>query len=394
MEAFGTSEQNMWVDASSLGESNDHCYRSHFSHILLKRLQGNDLSDNSEIHREQKRRCDQARLGSQLKILDKQRLLGVPSGKENSSDKMSWEGIMWKESGVSAPLELQMEEEHRVIRLSDVTILPKVEGQGGNSIAGTLEAHVNGFKYTASGFHMQFYFDNIKKSFFRFGDKRMPPLLHFHLHHSIMIGTEKTKDIEFHFVQWPLGQKMSDKIEKEKQIKDGGHNEDLKNFVDKVNARWSSQPSSPFSFEVLEKEREFYGVLPSKASAAVALTLYYLLVLTEAPFVVIPLREIEIVNLALLRPGVIDMTVIFQDFKEESVIEINSIPLESLAGIKHRLNTRSVKYYVNAEGHDWKAILRGIADSPEKFIEKGGWDYFKLEDRDTLACYKEVAFDP
>ncbi|KAI3837476.1 hypothetical protein MKX03_019644, partial [Papaver bracteatum] len=112
------------------------------------------------------------------------------------------------------------------------------------------------------------------------------------------------------------------------------------------------------------------------------------------PFVVVPLCDIEIVNLALLRPGEIDMTVIFQDFKEENVLEINSIPLKSLAGMKHLLNFGNVKYYVNAEKPDWKSMVKDRADSPKKFMENGEWDYSKFEDSLTYAYYKETEFDP
>ncbi|KAI3910498.1 hypothetical protein MKW92_019029, partial [Papaver armeniacum] len=40
------------------------------------------------------------------------------------------------------------------------------------------------------------------------------------------------------------------------------------------------------------------------------------------------------------------------------------------------------------------AIVKGIADFPKKFIDDGGWDYFKLEDRDTLAYYMEPTDSP
>ncbi|KAI3943391.1 hypothetical protein MKW92_011039 [Papaver armeniacum] len=303
---------------------------------------------------------------------DKRRLLGVQSSEEDSSEENSrtptkLEHII--ESGSS--FMRWQEKEIIIIRLTGVTVLSKVEGQGGEPIVGTLEAHVHRFVYTASNLRMQFMFTDIENSFFRLGDERMRPLVHFHFRRPIKLGKETSKDIEFH-----LGQKRSDrdsdKIEKEKQIRDGGRNEDLKNFVDKVDARWSSQPIAPCClFDELEKVYEFYGDLPSKISAAFALTSFNLIVLVETPFVVFPLRDIEIVNLALLRPGIIDMTVIFQDFEKDNVLQISSIPLKSLAGIKDRLNWGQVKYYVNTAEPDWKAIVKRITDFPEKFIEDG-----------------------
>ncbi|XP_026386930.1 FACT complex subunit SPT16-like [Papaver somniferum] len=283
-----------------------------------------------------------------------------------------------------------------VIRLTDVTILAKVGCQ--ETIAGILEAHATGFVFIASDFSICFSFDSVKKSFFRLGDKRMPPLLHFHLYDPIMVGTEMTKDIHFHLVHCPLGQDRcdhdSDKIEKGNLISDEGLNKDLKNFVDKVRERWNFQMNPPCLFEELEKEYEFYGVLPSKASAGFALTSFSLIVLEESRFIVVPLRDIDIVNLALVRLGEIDMTVICQDFEVDHVHEISSIPLTSLARIKRRLNNGWVKYYVNAEKSDWKSVVKGIVDFPAKFMENGGWDHYNLEDAHTFAYYKETGVDP
>ncbi|KAI3953385.1 hypothetical protein MKW92_014259 [Papaver armeniacum] len=361
------------------------------------------IDDEPEDKKEERRIAKQAELGVWLKKKVERRVLGVKyidSHKEEVKPPKPWlKNVTPFEVGkrrpVTSPLKLRMETKERVISLTDVLIiLPKLEeGQGGESIAaGTLETHVNGFIYTASNYRKHFYFHDIKKSFFRLGDKKMPPLLHFQLHVPFMKGIENTKDIEFHLVQCPLRQKQL--IEEEKQISwDGGHNERLKNFVDKVYLRWSSLHHSPCLFHELEKNYEFYGVFSSKASAFV-LTSHDLIVLLKTPFTVFPLRDVDFVNLALLRSGEIDMTVIFQDYsKEDSVLEINSIPLKALASIKDCLNDGYVKYYVNTKELEWKAILKDITDFPQKFIENGGWDYFELEDSKTLANYCKFAED-
>ncbi|KAI3858755.1 hypothetical protein MKX03_033708 [Papaver bracteatum] len=182
-------------------------------------------------------------------------------------------------------------------------------------------------------------------------------------------------------------------IEEGNLMSDEGRNEDLKSFVDKVRERWNFQLNPPCLFEELEKEFEFDGVLPSKASASFALTSFSLVVLEETHFVVVPLCDIDIVNLAWIIHGEIDMVVICQDFKVDNVLEINSIPLTSLPRIKHRLNDGLVKYYVNAAKPDWKSIVKDIVDFPAKFMENGGWDYYNLEDYYTLAYYKETDVD-
>ncbi|KAI3984329.1 hypothetical protein MKX01_011283 [Papaver californicum] len=351
----------MWVDASKLGESLRPCYRNHFPHLLLKRLQGIDLSNNPEIYREEKHRYDQARLTCWLKVVDERRLLGIKSSKANSSDKKSGRGFMLKEIRLSS--QLQMEEEHGIIRLTELI-------------------------YMASSFRMHFILTILKNLSSDTGTKGCRLSFTFTSHHPIMMGPEKTRDIEFHLVQCSLGQKRyahdSDKIEKEKQSRDGGHNEDLKNFVDKVDARWKSQRRSPYMFEELE-EYEFYGVVSSKASAF-ALTLYNLIVLVEKPFVVVPLSEIEIFFL----------TVIFQDFKVDNVLEINSIPLKSLARIKHLKGIADFpkKFIDGLADCNTLVYYKEATDFPEKFIVNGGWDYVKFEDSDVSACHKEIALGP
>ncbi|KAI3925532.1 hypothetical protein MKW92_019629 [Papaver armeniacum] len=402
----------MYIDARKFEEFRKYLinrYPDRLPHLLVKGFEGIDLSDWPENYREEQRKHDQARLSRQFEIVHKRRFMAVQSSKADSSEtksKMTFVSDKRRESGFQcgtdiAPLKLRMEKNDRIIRLSNVTIL----GQDREIIVGTLEAHVNGFSFVASSFrlrngnffHMHIFFNNIETSLFRLGDKRMQPLLHFHLRET---EKEKPKGIQFH-----LGQKMADHeilwVKKRKRRYHLGDdpimeklNKDLKNFVCEVDDRWSSQRKSPNLSDELEKEYEFYGVLPSKEPAAFSLTSFCLIVLVETPFVVVPLRDIEIVNLALLRPGEIDMTVIFQDFKEENVLEINSIPLESLAGMKHRLNFGNVKYYVNAEKPDWKAMVKDRADNPKKFMENGGWDYSKFEDSLTYAYYKETEFDP
>ncbi|KAI3953158.1 hypothetical protein MKW92_011005 [Papaver armeniacum] len=215
----------------------------------------------------------------------------------------------------------------------------------------------------------------------------MPPLLHFNLREPVTVGNKWVRDIQFRLVHCPLGQSNqdSDEIEKSKKITVGGDNERLKYFVNEVSAQWMSLITAPSWFQKIDKEYEFYGVLPCMKSTGFALTLFSLIVLVETPFVVVPLRAIEIVHLALLTPGVIDTTVMFQDL--HNVLEINSIPINSLSGIKCRLNRGHVKYYVNARKTDRMTLVEHTADIPSNFVEN------ELEDSLTFAYYKETDFD-
>ncbi|KAI3920525.1 hypothetical protein MKX01_000864 [Papaver californicum] len=96
---------------------------------------------------EEARMINQARLARYIKRETATRLLLGQSSTVDSSDGKSWTIVVPRGTSErrlkdgSAAVELKMHEEHRVIKLTDVTILPKV----GETVLGTLEAHVNGY---------------------------------------------------------------------------------------------------------------------------------------------------------------------------------------------------------------------------------------------------------
>ncbi|RZC72346.1 hypothetical protein C5167_035582 [Papaver somniferum] len=133
----------------------------------------------------------------------------------------------------------------------------------------------------------------------------------------------------------------------------------------------------------------FQGVLPSQKSPIFALTDSALVMLMLPPFYVVPLSDVEFVNLAEVESGAFDMTVVFQDYSRD-VLQICTIDITKLAGIKRILNDAYVKYYCNTKKlavKEWNSILREIVASPKKFIECGGWESLHLEDELTLSCY-------
>lgn len=67
-------------------------------------------------------------------------------------------------------------------------------------MSGTLEAHTNGFRYSTmrQEERVDIMFRNIKHAFFQPAEKEMITLVHFHLHNYIMVGTKKTKDVQFY----------------------------------------------------------------------------------------------------------------------------------------------------------------------------------------------------
>lgn len=283
------------------------------------------------------------------------------------------------------------------IRLPDLWIRPPFGGRG-RKIPGTLEAHVNGFRYstTRSDERVDVMFANIKHAFFQPAENEMITLLHFHLHNHIMVGNKKTKDVQFYvevmdMVQNVGGGKRSaydpDELEEEQRERERKNkiNVEFQSFVNRVNDLWGQPQFNGLDLEFDQPLRElgFPGV-PHKSSVFIVPTSACLVELIETPFLVVTLSEIEIVNLERVGLGQknFDMTIVFKDFKRD-VLRIDSIPSTSLDGIKEWLDTTDIKYYESRLNLNWRQILKTITDDPQSFIEGGGWEFLNLEATDS-----------
>ncbi|XP_043688683.1 FACT complex subunit SPT16-like [Telopea speciosissima] len=283
------------------------------------------------------------------------------------------------------------------IRLLDLWIRPTFGGRG-RKLPGTLEAHVNGLRYSTSRHdeRVDVMYGNIKHAFFQPAEKEMITLVHFHLHNHIMVGTKKTKDVQFYVevmdvVQTLGGGRRSandpDEIVEEQRERDRKNriNIDFQNFVNRVNELWEQPQFKGFELEFDQPLRDlgFHGV-PYKSSAFIVPTASCLVELIETPFMVVTLSEIEIVNLERVGLGQksLDMAIVFKDFKK-SVLRIDSIPSSSLESIKEWLDAADIKYYESRMNLNWPPILKRITDDPQAFIEEGGWEFLNLEASDS-----------
>ncbi|GLJ05022.1 hypothetical protein SUGI_0009560 [Cryptomeria japonica] len=283
------------------------------------------------------------------------------------------------------------------IRLADLWIRPAFGGRG-RKMTGTLEAHHNGFRYSTmrAEERADIMYQNIKHAFFQPAEKEMITLLHFHLHNHIMVGTKKTKDVQFYVevmdvVQTLGGARRSmydpDEIEEEQQERDRKNkiNAEFQGFVKRVTELWEQPHLKDFEleFDIPFRELGFHGV-PFKASAFIVPTVNCLVELVELPFLVITISEIEIVNLERVGLGqkAFDMAIVFKDFKRD-VLRIDAIPQSSLDGIKEWLNSMDIKYYESRMNLNWRPILKTITDDPDKFIEDGGWEFLNMEASDS-----------
>ncbi|CAA0394537.1 unnamed protein product [Arabidopsis thaliana] len=281
------------------------------------------------------------------------------------------------------------------LRLSNLWIRPPFSGRKKNR--GTLEAHVNGFRYSTTNERVDVLFANIKHAFFQPAEKEMTTLLHFHLHNHIMVGTKKTKDVQFYVevmdvVQSLGGRRRSsaydqDEIVEEQRERDRKNkiNMDFNHFANKVNDMWQLPQFASLGLEFDQPLREFgFNGVPHKTSAFIIPTSSCLVELTESPFLVVSLSEIEIVNLERVGFGQksFDMAIIFKNLKKD-VLRVDSVPTSSLEGIKEWLDTTDIKYYESKLNLNWRQILKTITDDPQSFTDAGGWEFLNQDGSDS-----------
>lgn len=283
------------------------------------------------------------------------------------------------------------------IRLSDILIRPSFGGRG-RKMTGTLEGHWIGFHYstTKQEERVEIMYKNIKHAFFQAAEKKMNTLIHFHLHNHIMVGNNKTKDVQFFArvrgVSTTSGSgKRSlydpDEVEVEQQDRDSKSklNADFDTFVTRMSELWklSHLKNLQLVFDVPLMKLAFQGV-PYKACTSIVPTVKCLVDLLNPPYLIITLSEIEIVNLerTCLGKNSFDMAIVFKDLRRE-VFLICSIPSRALDGIRVWLNSVNIKYYESIANLEWQPILETIMADPEQFYKDGGWEFLNLEVSDS-----------
>jgi nucleosome binding factor SPN SPT16 subunit len=177
-------------------------------------------------------------------------------------------------------------------------------------IPGLIEIHQNGVRYVHGGpnsAHIDVLFNNVKHIFFQPTKGEMIVLIHFHLHNPIMIGKRKTKDVQFFREATDMQfdetgnrkrkHRYGDEDEFEQEQEEKRRRQELdklfKSFARKIE---DAAGSDELRVDVPTRELGFFGV-PSRSNVLVQPTADALVQLTEPPFLVVTLDDIEIVHL-------------------------------------------------------------------------------------------------
>ncbi|KAK4049693.1 FACT complex subunit spt16 [Microbotryomycetes sp. JL201] len=281
----------------------------------------------------------------------------------------------------------------RPIRLTDVQVRPSFDGK---RQSGDVEIHTNGIRYQSSLKNEQkidVLFSNIKHLFFQPCDHELVVILHIHLKNPILIGKKKAKDVQFFrevsdasFDE--TGNKKRRKnyhdedeleMEQEERKRRADLNKYFKAFSDKI----AEAADNRFEVDIPFRELGFNGV-PFRSNVLLQPSTDALVFLTEPPFLVLSLAEIEIAHLERVQYGLknFDMVFVFQDFAR-TPIHINTIPMNQLDTVKDWLDSSDIPYSEGPVNLNWVAIMKTVNEDPYEFFKEGGWGFLQDQEAES-----------
>ena len=282
----------------------------------------------------------------------------------------------------------------RPTRLAEVHIRPALEGQG-RKLPGDVEIHQNGLRYRMQlkgDQRVDILFSNIKHLFFQPCDHEMAVIIHIHLKTPIMLGKKKTKDIQFYrealesHVDDTGGARRrrpaygdEDEIaqEREERRKRQAANDEFQGFAEKIVE--SAPKDCELELEVPFRDLGFDGV-PGRQNVLLQPTTECLVFLSEPPYLIVTLREVEIAYLERVMFGLknFDLVFIFKDHSRPPV-HVTSIPMSSLEAVKDWLDSMDVLFAESTVNFNWTNIMKTVVDDPVGFYDMGGWSYLQAD---------------
>eukprot|EP00123_Amoebidium_parasiticum_P018054 comp24084_c0_seq1/m.43387 comp24084_c0_seq1/g.43387 ORF comp24084_c0_seq1/g.43387 comp24084_c0_seq1/m.43387 type:complete len:1079 (-) comp24084_c0_seq1:25-3261(-) len=324
-------------------------------------------------------------VSNMIKVLQK-------SYKQKESEKKEMAGLVEQDS-------LRLSKPQPLARLGDLMVRPAF---GRKNAMGTLEAHLNGFRYSIGSEKLDILYSNIRYAFFQPCKNELIVMLHLHLKDPIMGPyKKKQKDIQFYTEvvdgQIDLGNRYSsydrDEIEAEQKEHEARRRLDkaFYKFTDRVEA---------VKFEIPERKLGFHGV-PFRSSVFILPTQSCLVSLVEQPAFVLSLEDIELVHLERVQFGSknFDMVTVFKDYARVPN-RISSIPIASLEKVKQWLNEIDIKYSEGPINLNWSTIMKTIMGDPQKFFdEDGGWTFLEDnsddgEDNSEDSALEDEVYEP
>ncbi|KAL7419533.1 FACT complex subunit spt16 [Cryptotrichosporon argae] len=271
--------------------------------------------------------------------------------------------------------------------LKNVYPRPATEGKKSD---GNLEIHQNGIRFRPDGpaAKIDVLFSNIKHLFFQPSEKELIVLIHVHLKAPIVVGKKKTYDVQFFREVSDAGfdettgkrrkARYGDEDEIEQEQEDRKRRQELDRLFHSFSKRISDAAQSQgFDLEVDIPFREiaFTGV-PNRTDVLLQPTTDCLVNLTELPFTVITLNEVEIAHFERVQFGLkaFDVVFVYKNYKKAPTA-INNIPVTHLDNVKEWCDSVDIPISEGPVNLSWPQIMKTVNEDPYDFFSSGGWDF-------------------
>lgn len=278
--------------------------------------------------------------------------------------------------------------------MDNVFIRPAMEGK---RVPGKVEIHQNGIRYQSplsTQQRVDVLFSNIRHLFFQPCAHELIVVIHVHLKDPIIIGNKKkTKDVQFYREatdiqfdetgnrkrKYRYGDEDEFEAEQEERRRRAELDRQFKLFSEKIA---EAGRNDGIEVDMPLRELGFNGV-PFRSNVYIQPTTDCLIQITEPPFLVVTLDDIEIAHLERVQFGLknFDLVFVFKDFGRPPV-HVNTIPVESLEDVKEWLDSSDIAYSEGPLNLNWPTIMKTVTADPHQFFVDGGWSFLQAESDD------------
>lgn len=266
----------------------------------------------------------------------------------------------------------------------------------GKRVPGKVEIHQNGIRYQSplsSQQRVDVLFSNIKHLFFQPCAHELIVIIHIHLKDPIILGgkNKKTKDVQFYREatdiqfdetgnrkrKYRYGDEDEFEAEQEERRRRAELDRLFQNFAQKI-----AEAGKPIEVDMPIRDLGFNGV-PFRSNVYVQPTTDCLIQVTEPPFLVVTLEDVEIAHLERVQFGLknFDLVFVYKDFTRAPA-HINTIPVESLDDVKEWLDSVDIAYTEGPLNLNWPTIMKTVLADPHQFFADGGWSFLAAESDD------------
>ena len=204
-------------------------------------------------------------------------------------------------------LSLRNTTDRRPQRLPNVYIRPAMDGK---RVPGEVEIHQNGLRYQSplrADHRIDILFNNVKHLFFQPCAHELIVIIHVHLKNPIVLGKKKTRDVQFYREATDIqfdetgnrkrkhrhGDEEEFEAEQEERRRRGLLDREFKSFAEKISEAGRNEN---VNVDIPYRELAFNGV-PHRSNVLVQPSTDCVVQLTEPPFFVTTLDEIEVAHL-------------------------------------------------------------------------------------------------